>query len=187
MVQIFRPHLGAAGPSPAGRIASSEQYIAAISEALEQCLGRHPSLELHFIPSTTWDEPTCRLVFERLKGKADAHFHVGPHTTEFIDLCQGVDVMLSTNMHPIILATTAGKGSVAISYHYKLDDYMKSIDQGKNVVRIDDFSSAELAALLDEEIKSAGTKKVDNTGVQTLARENIKAVQRALVPARSRT
>ena len=185
MIQIFRPHLSVDGPSPAGKIKSEQSYLDTLVDALTQFLSRHQGVEFHFIPSTRWDEATCRKVHDRMSARAQCVFHTDPHIASFIALCQNIDVMLSTNMHPIILATTASKPSVGISYHYKLDDYMKSVSQGDNLVRIDDFDAAQLASMLDRVVSMRTQIKVGNDGPKSLARNNILALKEALLRAQA--
>ncbi|NBD22215.1 hypothetical protein GTZ97_16265 [Aquabacterium fontiphilum] len=177
MVQKLRPHLGPSGPSPRGRIATPEQYVKEISDALLNVADNH-TVHYHFIPSTGWDEPVCRKVYERIKEKCAATFYPDPHISDFMSVCQHVDLMVSTNMHPIILASTNGKPSVALSYHYKLDDYMASIQQGDSLVKIDDFDSRSLAALVSNTITTR--KPPELASVKDMARRNIELLTQAL-------
>ena len=66
---------------------------------------------------------------------------------------QNVDIMVSTNMHPIILAATSNIPSIALSYHYKVDDYMASLGLDKFLLKIDDFTSNKLSQLIIELIE----------------------------------
>lgn len=177
MIQKLRAHLGPMGPTPRGRIKSAEQYVSEIAEALIMVAKRH-AIHYHFIPSTNWDEPVCRKVYERISNEVGATFYPDPHIKDFMSICQNVDVMVSTNMHPIILASTNAKPSVALSYHYKLDDYMKSINQSDNIVRIDDFDSATLVAIISRVI--VGKEVVNIDLPKAMARNNIKSLATAL-------
>jgi polysaccharide pyruvyl transferase WcaK-like protein len=153
MVQKFRRHLGQEGPSPAGAITSEASYIKNFVEALEIVSRGRTGLVFKFIPSTSWDMRVCHEVAKQLSAivGADKIETFGTVlASEFIFACQNVDIMISTNMHPVILASTSGKPSVAISYHYKLDDYMKSVGLDKYVIRIDDFNAASLSSLVLE-------------------------------------
>ena len=62
--------------------------------------------------------------------------------------------MLSTNMHPIILASAAGIPCVAISYFYKVDDFMESIGLQRFVIRIDKINEAALVPLAQDALNS---------------------------------
>jgi polysaccharide pyruvyl transferase WcaK-like protein len=153
MAQKFRPHLGPEGRSPAGAITNEASYIKNFVEALEMVNRRRTDLVFKFIPSTSWDMRVCHDVAKKLSSiiGADKIEILGMvKASEFISACQNVDIMVSTNMHPVILASTAAKPSVAISYHYKLDDYMSSVGLEKYITRIDDFSSTSLSTLVLE-------------------------------------
>lgn len=180
MFQMYRPHLAVDGPSPIGCIASEEQYIESVTKGLNLFMAEHPQIEYHFIPSTQWDEVVCKKVFDRIRGNGKCEFHSDPHVQDFINLCQGMDIMLSTNMHPIIIATTAGKPSIALSYHYKLDDYMKSVSQLDNVLRIDDFKPEKMAQLMADVFKNLSQIKVSNEGPKKLARNNMMVLKDVL-------
>ncbi|MBP2638702.1 MAG: polysaccharide pyruvyl transferase [Firmicutes bacterium] len=151
MIQKFRPHLGVHGPTALGRVKTKQQYLTEFSQALLNISSANPGTEYLFIPSTTWDEATCKEVFDEVRrtGAVKAKFLSNPTADQFIAACQSVELMISTNMHPVILAATADKPSLAISYHYKLDDFMKSIGLGDFVVRIDDFCVDEIVSLAE--------------------------------------
>lgn len=189
MVQKFRPHLSQTGPSPMGCIGSESAYETALIEALVKLGANHPKLEYLFIPSTRWDEPFCQAVSDQVSGKLAGRVRMlaDPTSQQFITACQSVNLMISTNMHPVILAATASAPSVAISYHYKLDDYMASVGLGDFVLRIDDFSGDSLlsacnAAILDLDAlrNRVGTR---HKAVRDAARRNMLALQRVAATA----
>ncbi len=155
MIQNFRPHLNVSGVSIGPTIADSSSYISEVVNALNAISYLMPC-HFVFMTSTTWDLKTNKSVFNEIRPfqSSTKEFINNFDTDQFISTCQHVDVMLSTNMHPIILATTAHKPSVALSYHYKLDDYMESVGQRGSVLRIDNFSS--------DTLKDAMLKVVEN-------------------------
>lgn len=186
MIQKFRPHLGPSGPSPAGSIPDEGSYVQRVVEALGNVASKNPDVDYLFIPSTRWDESTVRRVADELRTKIDGRiqFISDPTADQFIRSCQNVDLMVSTNMHPIILAATAGVPSVAISYHYKLDDFMVSIGLEKYTQRIDDFSALDLSAtintaLINLETNSTGLKG-SHSSVQNLAKNNARILFEAV-------
>jgi polysaccharide pyruvyl transferase WcaK-like protein len=148
MTQEFRPHLGTSGASPKGRIGDAEAYERELVKTLVELNKTVDGVGFLFIPSTTWDEKQCARIHEKTRrcGIEKSAFLSNSQTKDFIGACQSVDVMLSTNMHPIILAATAARPCIAISYHYKLDDYMASIGLEEFVVRIDAFDSISLCS-----------------------------------------
>lgn len=119
MAQKFRPHLGPSGPSAPGSIPDEETYIQRVTDGLLLLAEARPDVEYVFIPSTRWDEPVVEDVANRVKSILQDRVTMvsDPDANQFISLCQNVDLMISTNMHPVILATTASVPSIAISYH----------------------------------------------------------------------
>lgn len=183
MIQKFRPHLGPSGPSPAGSIPDEGSYVQRIVEALGSVASKNPDIDYLFIPSTRWDESTVRRVADELKRNYVGRVKLisDPTADQFIRACQNVDLMVSTNMHPIILAATAGVPSVAISYHYKLDDFMASIGLSSCVIKIDDFDSSRLEGLLgDALLNMAGsslTLTAFHENVKLMAQRNCDQVE----------
>lgn len=182
MIQKFRPHLGPSGPSPAGSIPDEACYVQHVVAALGDVASTNAEIDYLFIPSTRWDEATVRRVANELKKTIGGRVRLisDPTADQFIRACQNVDLMVSTNMHPIILAATAGVPSVAISYHYKLDDFMVSIGLDKYILRIDDFSHVDLSAKINSafegiELDSAGVMGAHQT-VRILANNNAQAL-----------
>lgn len=182
MIQNFRPHLGVAGTTGSGYIKNSRQYYSEILTALNAVLA---NLTCHvvFITSTDWDAKSNINIFENitLNARSTKAYLENLTTKDFIVASQQVDLMVSTNMHPVILAATGSKPSVAISYHYKLDDYMKSIGLEDLIVRIDDFTASDLEGKIKNAIcnrvvlgdlvkeRHAGVKKLANKNYELLS------------------
>lgn len=182
MVQKFRPHLEPSGPSAPGCIPDEQTYIQRIAEGLLSFAVAEPETDYVFIPSTRWDQPIVEEVAARVRNVLvdRVTMTIDPDAHHFISLCQNVDLMVSTNMHPVILATTASIPSLAISYHYKLDDYMVSVGQGDSIVRIDDFTSEslgkDLQRVFDTRLKRADALRARYKSIRVLAEKNIFSV-----------
>ncbi|MDR7115038.1 polysaccharide pyruvyl transferase family protein [Caulobacter sp. BE254] len=141
MIQMFRGHDGPHGRSASGQIKSEADYLSAVVTGLAE-FAKDKAVSLRFIASTSWDLKNCLKVYEALTEIGGIEM-TPPRTLlndEFISECQGVDMMISTNMHPVIIAATAGRPSMALSYSFKLNDYMESIGLSEYVLKIDDFS-----------------------------------------------
>lgn len=186
MAQKFRPHLGPSGPSAPGSIPDEETYIQRVTDGLLLLAEARPDVEYVFIPSTRWDEPVVEDVANRVKSILQDRVTMvsDPDANQFISLCQNVDLMISTNMHPVILATTASVPSIAISYHYKLDDYMASVGQGDSIHKIDDFAADAIFENAKTILNSRAEIREDlgreHERVKIMARQNVCAVTSAL-------
>lgn len=182
MIQKFRPHLGPSGPSPAGSIPDEAAYVERIVDALRDVAAKHQDIDYLFIPSTRWDEPTVRKVADGVSKEFGNRTRMisDPTADQFIRACQHVDLMVSTNMHPIILAATAGVPSVAISYHYKLDDFMESIGISSYVLKIDDFNGNDLCKRIHSGLENArsNSEKISlhHAKVRVMAEKNIRLI-----------
>jgi polysaccharide pyruvyl transferase WcaK-like protein len=154
MCQQFRRHVEPRGDTGSGLVDNADDYRDRLCDALTAVARADRRITYAFFPSTEWDAPFCREVFDRVVAELhdDSRFDACGHVDDFVRRCQGVDLMLSTNMHPIILAATAGKPSVALSYHFKMDDYMASIGLADWVHRIDNFDVPSLVETLREAI-----------------------------------
>lgn len=180
MVQYFRPHEHEGGRSPTGSL-TAESYFPTLVSALSNFAGQR-AVRFRLIPSTIWDEvPMSKLATLMDEQGIDFDMVKNPVASEYVEACQNTYFMLSTNMHPVIIAATNNRPSVALSYNFKLDYYMGSIGLGKFVNRIDDFSASHLAAQLvdvydncDEYGTVVETKRAE---VVNLARNNIEAVR----------
>ena len=180
MFQNFRPYTSINGYEPFGRIKTSEQYAEEVERTL-LALSSQYQANIIFLPSTSWDTPFCWRLYSQLSQKVGIKTSCvsALKVSEYVALCQTVDVMVSTNMHPVILAMTNNIPSIALSYYYKIDDYMGSIGQQRNVWRMDDFRSEDVVSRVQE--------LFDNTaGNAIAARKAFELVkQRANLNARS--
>jgi polysaccharide pyruvyl transferase WcaK-like protein len=177
MVQNFRRHESPFGQSPQGQITENNVYYSQICDGLAK-ISAIDSVSFLLIPSTTWDENSCQHVMTELENRGILNVKIlqDPDTDTFVRACQSVDVMISTNMHPIILATTAERPSIALSYHYKLDDFMESIGMAANVARIDAFTCTwivERYSAITENIKTVQEKiRSSHANVRAMAQVN---------------
>jgi polysaccharide pyruvyl transferase WcaK-like protein len=138
--QNHRPYGTPSGTVPFGKLDTPEKYERALLETAE-ALATVPGVSFELIPSTTWDEPFMRKLEKPMRktGVPTAFHPTTSETTDFIKACQSVDVLISTNMHPVILASLTGVPSVALTYNFKLDDYMERIGRSSSCFRLDDF------------------------------------------------
>lgn len=160
MIQKFRPYEAIDGTVSSGKIKSESQYIGEITKALCNLAIEHKA-NIVFLPSTTWDIQTCEAVHDSLirENLPNVFLIKGECIKEYIGLCQSVDIMLSTNMHPIILAATNNVPSVAISYFYKVDDFMHSIGLENNISRIDQVDAETLMEQLSKLVENLDDAK----------------------------
>ena len=180
MVQYFRPHEHEGGKSPVGTV-TAETYFPTLVSALSKFASQR-KVRFRMIPSTIWDEvPMSKLATLMDEKGLDFDMVKNPSALEYVEACQNVYFMLSTNMHPVIIAATNNRPSVALSYNFKLDYYMDSIGLKGFTNRIDDFNEADIANQLvdvfDNCDKYGIVVEESRIIVKSLARKNIEAVR----------
>lgn len=147
MLQGFRQYEARSGLLPFGRIGSAEEYLKNVLDLIQRISAAN---DVHFvmIASTSWDEKFMRKVEQGMIAmgiKPEVAQLEDARVEKFVHTCQSVDVMVSTNMHPVILASLAYIPTVALSYHFKLNDYMSRIRRDVYCHRIDDFDVSAVA------------------------------------------
>jgi len=171
MLQGFRQYEARSGLLPFGRIANAEEYLKSVLALIKRISEQH---DVHFvmIASTSWDEKFMRKVEQGMVSMGitpEVAQLEDARVEKFVQTCQAVDVMISTNMHPVILASLAYIPTLALSYHFKLNDYMSRIKRDDYCHRIDDFDIAAVVAQASQLISSP-------TQERPALKENVDAV-----------
>lgn len=159
MLQNFRHHEARDGFQAYGRYKSPQAYEAALLTLIERIVAKLGDVRFVMIPSTTWDEAFMHRLRTAMgtRGIASSPLDLeASPVSSYVEACQSVDVMLSTNMHPVILATLAGVPSVALSYHFKLNDYMERVGRAHACFRIDDFDPESVSDATVEAAQMSG-------------------------------
>lgn len=75
------------------------------------------------------------------------------HTASADELCRqlsSVDTLVSTKMHPLIVASSYDVPTIGISYNFKVDNYMKMIGRKEYCTKIDELRAKNIIRLTDE-------------------------------------
>jgi polysaccharide pyruvyl transferase WcaK-like protein len=180
MVQYFRPHEHEGGRSPAGTV-TAESYFPTLVSALSKFASQR-AVRFRMIPSTVWDEvPMSKLATLMDEEGLDFDIVKNPSASEYVEACQNTYFMISTNMHPVIIAATNNRPSISLSYNFKLDYYMGAIGLDRFINRIDDFSESELFDQFIDIFDNCGQYSEivakNRIDVVRMARKNIEAVR----------
>jgi polysaccharide pyruvyl transferase WcaK-like protein len=180
MVQYFRPHEHEGGRSPAGAV-TAESYFPTLVSALSKFASQR-AVRFRMIPSTVWDEvPMSKLATLMDEQGLDFDIVKNPSASEYVQACQNTYFMVSTNMHPVIIAATNNRPSISLSYNFKLDYYMTAIGLDKFINRIDDFSESELLDQFIDIFDNCGQYSdivaENRVDVVRMAKKNIEAVR----------
>lgn len=74
------------------------------------------------------------------------------YTTNAKELCEQlskINVLISTKMHPLIVASSYNIPTIGISYNFKVDNYMKMIGREKYCCRIDELKATNILPLVN--------------------------------------
>ena len=125
-----------------------EKHFCALIRKIRE---KYPDYKIVFIQSTNWNENRIKQIVK--KSGADGVIfdtRVDDYLKEISKSC----LVITTNMHPAIIATSIGIPAIAISHTYKIDDYMSSISMDKYVYHNADVR--RITAGIDELLNENG-------------------------------
>lgn len=101
--------------------------------------------KIRFVMSTNWhfDLNFTKKIAKNLSGK-DYEIIVNPKVNEMCGYLSEGQVMISSKMHPVIISASYNIESIAISYNFKIDNFMDAIGCKDNCYRNDKVVIAEL-------------------------------------------
>jgi len=104
-------------------------------------LGLQQKFKIRFVMSTNWyfDLNFTKKIAKSLPDE-DYEIIVNPRVSELCRYLSEGQVMISSKMHPVIISAAYNIESIAISYNYKIDNFMDSIDCQDNCYRNDRIS-----------------------------------------------
>ena len=105
-------------------------YHVQLAKTIDHLVERYNSL-IVIVPSTDWefDRDAVNKVIKLLKNPQNVRIVdtlLPPQ--EFVGIIKKMDLYVSTNLHPLIFATSQNVPVVSISYWYKVDNFMKSLN-----------------------------------------------------------
>ncbi|MGN0160220.1 MAG: polysaccharide pyruvyl transferase family protein [Lachnospiraceae bacterium] len=104
----------------------------------------YPRTEVYFLQSTAWHEDKVNLITS--KSGADS-IKYGLDINSYLEEISKCKLIITTNMHPSIIATSIGIPAITISHTYKIDDYMKLIELQELIVY--DINMSEIKQKID--------------------------------------
>lgn len=150
------------------RVVKKIQYITYRHRFLKVCrwISQKRGKKLSFIASTDydWDHTFVKWITDRLiPGSYEIHQNM--EKTELCRQITSVQYLFSTKMHPIIIASSYGIPGIALSYNYKLDDYMQSIGREKQCVKNLYFTATTIIDMLNKDMDDE--QKIDITSLKS--------------------
>lgn len=129
---------------------------------LVEWLENNTTLKIKFISSTDyeWDHDFVEFVTSKIpKERFEIQWNL--NVNELYSMISSCDYLISTKMHPVIIASSFGIPAYAISYNYKLDDYMESIGRSRCCIRNIEFKLKNAIEVIGKDIKSGEFINVD--------------------------
>lgn len=119
--------------------------------------------QLLFVMSTEWE--TNNKFAEYLCEGVDENRYeiVCCKTAE--ELCNTISesrLIVSSKMHPLIIANSYGIPTIGISYNFKLDNFMKMINRSDGCVMINRLDHKELIELINKEMKQTNMTCIES-------------------------
>ena len=107
--------------------------------------------KIRFVMSTnwTWDQSFARSLTDGID--RDRYEFVTCRSTEdLVEKLISTRCLISTKMHPLIIASSYNVPTIGISYNYKVDNYMKIINRDRYCYRIDKINADEMISQVED-------------------------------------
>ena len=109
-------------------LGESKRFEHNICVLIKKLKVEYPDYRIVFVQSTNWNKEKIKMIMN--KSGADGVI-VDSHVNGYLAEIAKSSLVISTNMHPAIIATSIGIPTIALSHTYKIDDYMTSISMEK--------------------------------------------------------
>lgn len=147
-----------------------ETYISEHARALDEAIEKHGFLVVflpHYVSGFQNDDlDVSKLALKRMKNKQKAMIVEASSAKEFKSLLGCMDIVVSSKMHPAVLAVSECVPTLCIAYDQKQSGFFQYLGLNDCVVSIQDFSNGGLFSRIDsvwnnkERIREVLQKKV---------------------------
>jgi len=156
LTNIHRPVVGVS-PGIYGQSlskAETQRYIAAHARALDKAFEKHGFSIVflpHYISGFSHDDlDVSKSIIKQMKNRRHAQIIETDNVTSFCQLLNQMDMVISSKMHPAILAAIGFVPVLCISYDHKQTAFFQRLDMSECVVNIRDVSYERLLSKIDE-------------------------------------
>jgi polysaccharide pyruvyl transferase WcaK-like protein len=135
-------------------VAETQKYIEAHARALDKAIEKH-RVSIVFLPHyisgfRNDDLDVSKLILEKMKNRSQTQIITTYNVTEFCQLLNHMDMVISSKMHPAILAAIGFVPVLCISYDHKQNAFFQRLDMNECVINIRDVSYEGLLSKIDE-------------------------------------
>jgi len=163
------------------------EYISAYAAALDKAIEKHGFSVVflpHYVRGFRYDDlEVCRLILSNMK-RADQASIVNARTVEeFRSLISQMSMVISSKMHPSVLAASAFVPSICVAYDHKQTGFFMTLGMNNCVIPFNEFSSERLL----EKIDYAWSKRDDLrrsllSRVPELQKDIKESIEKAMIP-----
>jgi len=153
----FRHFGSAIGVAPASlkytfTRAEVEAYVAAHAKLLDELVAQGE--RMIFLPSTPEDEIMCRMIISRMENKDRVKIIVTNNVNVYESLISGLKILITTRMHPSIIASRNFVPFVSIIHDHKQIGFMMQIGFSHLSIPFSKVSYDNLRSKINELIKN---------------------------------
>ena len=164
-----------------------KRYVVEHAEALDSVIekyGFHVVFLPHYISGFAYDDfEISKLVLQNMRNKEHARILKIDDLGEFKLTLNQLDVLVSSKMHPAVLAVSGYVPSIAVVYDHKQTGFFKDLGMLDYTVRLQEASSKELVARIDKAwSQRERTRRMLSVRVPVLQEKIRKTVRTAIEP-----
>jgi len=131
-----------------------KKYIAEHAVALDAAVEKHGFHVLflpHYISGFAYDDlEISKFILENMKHRENARILRINDLSEFKLLINQVDLLISSKMHPAVLAVSGHVPSIAIVYDHKQTGFFRDLGMSEYTLRLQETSGSELLSRIDK-------------------------------------
>jgi polysaccharide pyruvyl transferase WcaK-like protein len=130
-----------------------QKYILDHAKALDMAIEKHGFSVVflpHYVSGFRFDDlDICRLILGRMKHSNKARIIEAKSVEEFKSLVSQMDMVVSSKMHPAVLAVSAYVPIVSIAYDHKQTGFAASLSLSDCVISLQEVSYDKLLSKID--------------------------------------
>lgn len=156
MTSGYSGHVLAVCPGIYGNVLSEEKtsrYISSHAEALDKAIEKYDFSVLflpHYVRGFRHDDlDISKLILGRMKHANKAKIVEVPTVEEFNSWIGSVDMVISSKLHPVVLASSGFVPSLSVAYDHKQTGFMMSLGLADCVLNIGEITSNKLLSKIE--------------------------------------
>lgn len=125
---------------PSGDVEKYDRYVKSMAENLDTLINTH-NVDITFFATKYPQDVTVTKDIRNKMTRADKVDIIDRNLVpeDLLQVTSDMDVVIGTRLHSLILATNAQTPIIALSYHKKVTDFMRSIDSSDLCIEIKDL------------------------------------------------